>query len=125
MSSESAQKPTIPAEPLEERAAPGTKASVSRSGFNSRSQPDLKNGPEPEPEAREVKRPRPASKQGRKPKTPLKDQITEAYAHIHDLDWLAESQLTGLEAVREKVNPRHPMPEAQALRRLLVEAAAR
>ena len=41
--------------------------------------------------------------------------VVEAYGHLHDLDWLQDSPLTGLEAVRERTNPLAPMPQAQAL----------
>ncbi len=50
-------------------------------------------------------------------------QLEEAYTHLHDLDWLQESGLARLPEVRERVNPRQTMPEGQALRRLLIEAA--
>ena len=42
--------------------------------------------------------------------------VLEACGDPHDLDWLQDSPLTGLDAVRERANPLAPMPEAQALR---------
>ena len=55
----------------------------------------------------------------------LMEEVTQAYAHLHDLDWLQESQLTNLPEARRKVQPQQFMPEAQALRGLLMEAASR
>ena len=60
-----------------------------------------------------------------RPDAALLQHVLEAYGHLHDLDWLQDSRLTGLEAVRERTNPLAPMPEAQALRGLLVDAAQR
>ena len=60
-----------------------------------------------------------------RPDAALLQHVLEAYGHLHDLDWLQDSPLTGLEAVRERTNPLAPMPEAQALRGLLVDAAQR
>ena len=84
--------------------------------------PSVKSGsrlelePEHQPTTRAVKR-------GRKPKTPLLKQVEEAYTHLHDLDWLHECRLAELPEVRERIDPRHTIPEAQALRSLLLEAA--
>ena len=50
-------------------------------------------------------------------------QVAAAYGALHDLDTLQESELTGLDAVQQRVQPRQAMPEAQALRGLLIEAA--
>ncbi len=85
--------------------------------------PELdKSGAESEPEMEQVKATA-GRKRGRKPKIPLLQHVHEAYMHLHDLDWLDDVGLVDMEAVQERVNPRHPMPEAQALRELLVEAA--
>jgi hypothetical protein len=65
----------------------------------------------------------PASRRGRRPKTPLMEQVEQAYAHLHDLDWLRECDLAGLPEVQEKAQPHQTMPEAQALRDLLIAAA--
>ena len=46
-----------------------------------------------------------------------------AHAHLHDLDWLQGCELVSLPEVQERINPRHTMPEARALRSLIVEAA--
>ena len=80
-----------------------------------------KNGPksEPEPERRNRSRTRP----GRRPKEPLIKQVEQAYSHLHDLDWLEKSRLAQLPEVQERVDSKHPMPEAQTLRRLLMAAA--
>ena len=62
-------------------------------------------------------------KRGRKPKMPLMTEVELAYGHLHNLDWLQECGLANLPAVQERT-PRHNfMPEAQALRELLIEAA--
>lgn len=55
----------------------------------------------------------------------LLGQVIEAYRHLDDLDWLDASPLARTRAVREQAMPLAPMPEAQALRRLLVDAARR
>jgi hypothetical protein len=67
----------------------------------------------------------PARRPGRRPKTPLMDQVGEAYLHLHDWDWLQECELARLPEVQQLVNPRQVMAEAQALRNLLIEAARR
>ena len=51
-------------------------------------------------------------------------QVEQAYTHLHDLDWLQECDLARLPEVREKVQPNRMMPEAQALRSLLIAAAS-
>ena len=65
----------------------------------------------------------PDKRRGRPPKTPLMEQAQQAYTHLHDLDWLQGCELAGLPEVQEKAQPHHTMPEAQALRNLLIEAA--
>jgi hypothetical protein len=65
----------------------------------------------------------PKSRRGRKPKTPLMDQVEEAYAHLNDLDWLQNCRLVNLPEVRQRVRPQQTMAEAQALRGLLAQAA--
>jgi DNA-directed RNA polymerase specialized sigma24 family protein len=50
------------------------------------------------------------------------EQVEEAYLHLHDWDWLRDSELVGLPEVQQRVNPRQIMPEAQALRGMLFEA---
>lgn len=92
-------------------------ASTSTSASTSDPPPPLKQAPEPEAE--------PRRRGGRKPKTPFLLQVRQAYEHIHDLDWLDESPLIELEAVAERANPLNAMPQAQALRGLLVESAQR
>ena len=62
------------------------------------------------------------TKRGRKPKRPLSEQTSEAFLHIHDLDWLQECDLADLPEVREKANPHSTMPEGLALRGLLAKA---
>ena len=62
-------------------------------------------------------------KRGRPPKTPLMELVQQAYTHIHDLDWLQECDLARSPEVLEKVQPEQMMPEAQALRGLLISAA--
>ena len=52
-------------------------------------------------------------------------QVLEAYRHLDDLDWLDASPLARIDAVRAYAMPTAPLPEAQALRRLLVDAARR
>ena len=52
-------------------------------------------------------------------------QAIAALEHLHDLDWLQGSPLVDLPVVRERRNPLAPIPEAQALRGLLVDAARR
>lgn len=75
------------------------------------------NGPKPKPERRKSRRSQPS--------TQLLRRVSEAYAHLHDLDWLQESPLVELDAVRERRNAMSPLPEAQALRGLLNEGAKR
>lgn len=71
-------------------------------------------------------RARPRSRTQRsRPATPLIRQLVRAFGHLHDLDRLDESPLVALEIVQESMNRLSPMPEAQALRALLVEAATR
>jgi hypothetical protein len=62
-------------------------------------------------------------KRGRKPKMPLMKEIELAYGHLHNLDWLQESSLANLPSVHERTHRHNFMPEAQALRELLIEAA--
>ena len=62
-------------------------------------------------------------KRGRKPKPPLMEQVEQAYAHLHDLDWLQECGLASLPEMRQKEHPSQMMPKAQALRDLLITAA--
>ena len=62
-------------------------------------------------------------RRGRPPKTPLMDQVEQAYTHLHDLDWLQECDLARSPAVVEQVQPNQMMPEAQALRGSLITAA--
>ena len=62
-------------------------------------------------------------KRGRPPKTPIMEQVQQAYTHLHDLDWLQECELARSPEVFEKVKPEQMMPEAQALRGLLIAAA--
>ena len=50
-------------------------------------------------------------------------QVQQAYTHLHDLDWLQECDLARSPEVLEKVQPEQMMPEAQALRGLLIAAA--
>jgi hypothetical protein len=64
-----------------------------------------------------------AKKRGRKPKLPLMREVELSYGHLHDLDWLQECSLTKLPAVQERTFKYGFMPEAQALRELLIEAA--
>ena len=49
--------------------------------------------------------------------------VEEAYSHLHDLDWLQECQLANLPEVRDRIDPGRTIPEAQALRGLMLEAA--
>lgn len=70
-------------------------------------------------------KPAPGKRRGRPPKTPLMDQVDQAYTHLHDLDWLQECDLVRLPAVVEQVQPDQMMPEAQELRSLLITAAHR
>ena len=62
-------------------------------------------------------------KRGRPQKTTLMDRVGQAYVHLHDLDWLQECDLARLPEVQEIVEPNRMMPEAQALRSLLIVAA--
>jgi len=62
-------------------------------------------------------------KRGRKPKMPLMKEVELAYGHLHDLDWLQECGLTNLPSVQKQSHHHNFMPEAQALRVLLIEAA--
>ena len=62
-------------------------------------------------------------KRGRKPKMPLMKEVELAYGHLHNLDWLQECSLTNLPFVKERSHHHNFMPEAQALRGLLIEAA--
>jgi len=64
-------------------------------------------------------------KRGRKPKLPLTREVELAYGHLYDLDWLQESGLAQLPAVQERKHRHNFIPEAQALRELLIEAASR
>ena len=50
-------------------------------------------------------------------------QAQDAYAHLHDLDWLQECDLRKLPGVQDRVRSTHIMPQAQALRSVLTEAA--
>ena len=52
------------------------------------------------------------------------EQVERAYTHFHDLDWLEECDPARLQEVQENVEPNRIMPEAQALRRLLIAAAS-
>ena len=49
----------------------------------------------------------------------------DAYAHLHDLDWLQASGLARHPEVTKRVRPDQIMAEAQALRGLLTESAVR
>ena len=51
--------------------------------------------------------------------------LIEAYTHLHDLDWLEASPAAAHPGVKRRANPLSVMPEAQALRELLVRAAER
>lgn len=62
-------------------------------------------------------------RRGRRPKVALVDQVWDAYNHLHNLDLLQESPLVFQEVVQENLNHRKFMPEAQALRLLLGQAA--
>ena len=62
-------------------------------------------------------------RRGRRPKVPLMKEVESAYGRLHDLDWLQECSLAGLPEVRQLAQPRQFMPEAQALRGLLIQAA--
>ena len=53
------------------------------------------------------------------------EQVEEAYLHLHDWDWLRDSELVGLPEVQQRVNPRQIMPEAQVLRGMLFEVPGR
>ena len=53
------------------------------------------------------------------------EQVEQAYTHLHDLDWLQDCDLARLPEVQEKAQPNQMMPEAQALRGLLISAAHR
>ena len=52
-------------------------------------------------------------------------QAQEAFAHLHELDWLEECDLRKVPAVLSRVDPSQTMPQAQALRSLLTDAAER
>ena len=80
-----------------------------------------KNGPKSASEPERGNRPR--TKPGRRSKEPLIKQVEQAYAHLHDLDWLEKCRLAQLPEVQERVDSKHPMAEAQTLRRLLMAAA--
>jgi hypothetical protein len=54
---------------------------------------------------------------------PMMKEVQLAYGHLHNLDWLQESSLTRLPLVQERKHGHNFMPEAQALRELLIEAA--
>jgi DNA helicase HerA-like ATPase len=75
-----------------------------------KSETEIENGPPPR-------------KPGRRPRTPLLDQVEAAYLHLHDWEWLSECELANLPEVQERINHRQVMAEAQALRCLLFEAA--
>jgi hypothetical protein len=62
-------------------------------------------------------------KRGRKPKLPLMKEVELAYGHLHNLDWLQECGLTSIPPIHERSNRYNFMPEAQAVRELLIEAA--
>jgi hypothetical protein len=65
----------------------------------------------------------PVGRRGRKPKTPLIDQVEEAYVHLNDLDWLQSCGLVNLPEVQQKVRPQQIMAEGLALRGFLGQAA--
>lgn len=65
----------------------------------------------------------PGKRRERRPKVPLMKEVELAYVHLHDLDWLQECPLAGLPGVQEQVQPQQFMPNAQALRGLLIQAA--
>ena len=65
----------------------------------------------------------PGKRRGRPPKTPLMEQVEQAYTHVHDLDWLQECALARSPEVLERMQPSQMMPEAQALRGLLIASA--
>ena len=116
---------TTPKDSPKENSDTSSKRSDSRSNENSdqiqKAASALeKNQSELEPELEQPKTPR--KRRGRKPKTPLMKQVQEAYIRLHDLDWLQESELAKLPEVQERLNPMQVMPEAQALRELLLEA---
>jgi hypothetical protein len=81
-----------------------------------------KSGPKSETEIEDRE---PSRRPGRRPRTPLMNQVEEAYLHFHDWDWLQECDLAKLPQVQQRVNPRQIMPEAQALRGLLLRLPAR
>ncbi|MFQ6027443.1 MAG: hypothetical protein ACE5Q6_08125, partial [Dehalococcoidia bacterium] len=83
----------------------------------------LKNSTRLESEVEPKPRPQPIRRRGRRPKTPLMEQVEQAYLNLHDLDWLQECELVNLPEVQERIDLRHTMPEAQALRGMLFEAA--
>ena len=58
-----------------------------------------------------------------RPRSARVRQFVQAYEHLHDLDWLDRSPLVEIEAVRDRMNHLAPMPEAQALRGLLLDGA--
>jgi DNA-directed RNA polymerase specialized sigma24 family protein len=51
------------------------------------------------------------------------EQVDQAYVHLHDLDWLQECDLARLPEVQQSIQRHQTMPEAQALRGLLIAAA--
>ena len=109
----------LPRKPL---AAPTTKVSIPNPELSPiQGQIPLKSPAKSEAEVEH--KPRPGKRRGRPPKTPLMEQVEQAYTHLNDLDALQESALTRLDAVQERIQPRQAMPEAQALRSLLMEAA--
>lgn len=67
--------------------------------------------------------PAPPRRRSRRARTPLLDEIEQAYVHLHDMDWLQESNLARLPEVTRHVNLKQAMPHAQALRALLTTAA--
>ncbi len=77
-----------------------------------------KSRPELEPERRRF-----PGRRGKRSRIPLTKQMEDAYAHLHDLDWLRDSGLTKLSEVQERIDPMQTMPEARALRGVLMEAA--
>jgi len=107
--------------PISQYLIPSPKPSYSRSvHWNQNHKPSLDksdSGSEP------GRRSPPASRRGRKRKTPLMDKVAQAYAHLHDLDYLQDCPLSKLPEVTDEVQIHQIMPEAQALRRLLTEAA--
>ncbi|MFQ6029791.1 MAG: hypothetical protein ACE5Q6_20130, partial [Dehalococcoidia bacterium] len=110
------------------RRGAGNKRTKSKAGSVLDIQPNqeqnlLKNATGLESEVEPKPRPQATRRRGRRPKTPLMDQVERAYINLHDLDWLQECELVKLPEVQERIEPRHTMPEAQALRGLLIAAA--